>query len=79
MERFWNERGFAVLSALDAVAAEAGATPAQVALAWIAAQPGLTAPIASARTPEQLEELLGAMTLDLTEAQVALLDLASRS
>jgi aryl-alcohol dehydrogenase-like predicted oxidoreductase len=79
MERFWNDRGFAVLSALDEVAAEAEATPAQVALAWIAAQPGLTAPIASARTPEQLEEIIGAMTLDLTEAQLGLLNEASRT
>ncbi|HEY0043333.1 MAG TPA: aldo/keto reductase [Allosphingosinicella sp.] len=79
MERFWNDRGFAVLAALDAVAGEAGASPAQVALAWIAAQPGLTAPIASARTPEQLEEIVGAMTLDLTEEQVARLNGASRS
>ncbi|QAY76218.1 aldo/keto reductase [Sphingosinicella sp. BN140058] len=79
MERFWNARGFAVLEALDAVAAEARATPAQVALAWLAAQPAVAAPIASARTPEQLEELLPAMTLELTADQRARLDAASRS
>jgi aryl-alcohol dehydrogenase-like predicted oxidoreductase len=79
MGQYLNARGFAVLAALDAVAAEAGAAPAQVALAWVAAQPAVAAPIASARTPEQLEELLGAMTLDLSPDQLARLDDASRT
>jgi aryl-alcohol dehydrogenase-like predicted oxidoreductase len=79
MDRYWNDRGFAVLAALDAVAAEAKATPAQVALAWVAAQPAVAAPIASARTEAQAEEILGAMTLDLTPAQRAALDAASRT
>jgi aryl-alcohol dehydrogenase-like predicted oxidoreductase len=70
MDAYLNERGFAVLAALDEVAAEAGATPAQVALAWLAAQPGITAPIASATSIEQLEELLGGLTLDLSVAQL---------
>jgi aryl-alcohol dehydrogenase-like predicted oxidoreductase len=69
--------GPAVLAALDAVAAELGATPAQVALAWTAAQPAVTAPLASARSIEQLEELLGSLDLVLTPAQVASLDAAS--
>jgi len=79
MGKYLNARGFAVLAALDDIAAEAGATPAQVALAWVAAQPAVTAPIASARTPEQLEEILGAMTLDLSPGQLARLDEASRT
>ncbi|PSJ37639.1 aldo/keto reductase [Allosphingosinicella deserti] len=79
MERFWTPRGFAVLDALDATATEAAATPAQVALAWLASQPTVAAPIASARTPEQLEELLPAMALDLTPDQLRSLDAASRS
>ena len=66
-----------VLAALDAVAAETGATPAQVALAWIAAQPGVAAPIASATSVAQVEELIGAMNLELSEAQVARLSEAS--
>ena len=66
-----------VLAALDAVAAETGATPAQVALAWIAAQPGVAAPIASATSVAQVEELIGAMNLELSEAQVARLSAAS--
>jgi aryl-alcohol dehydrogenase-like predicted oxidoreductase len=79
MGKYLNARGFAVLAALDGVAAEAGATPAQVALAWVAAQPAVVAPIASARTAEQLEELIGAMTLDLSPDQLARLDDASRT
>jgi len=77
MDAYLNERGFAVLDALDEVAAEAGATPAQVALAWLAAQPGVTAPIASATSAEQLEELLGVLTLELTPAQVERLSAAA--
>lgn len=73
-----NEFGFNVLRALDAVAAEANATPAQAALAWLAAQPAVTAPIASATSVEQAEELLGAMALELTGLQIAALDAASR-
>ena len=57
---YLNDRGLAVLAALDEVAAETGATPAQVALAWTAAQPGVTAPIASATSMAQLEDLSGA-------------------
>jgi aryl-alcohol dehydrogenase-like predicted oxidoreductase len=70
MDAYLNERGFRVLDALDEVAAEKGATPAQVALAWVAAQPGITAPIASATSRAQLDELLGVLTLELTAEQV---------
>ena len=77
MPQYLNARGLRVLEGLDAVAAECNATPAQVALAWLAAQPGVTAPIASANRVEQLEELLGAMELELSPDQIALLDAAS--
>jgi aryl-alcohol dehydrogenase-like predicted oxidoreductase len=77
MAKYVEGRGPAVLAALDEVAAETGATPAQVALAWLAARPAVTAPIASARTSGQLDELLGAMELDLTKAQLDRLDAAS--
>jgi len=73
MAAYLDARGIAMLDALDAVAAEAAATPAQVALAWLAAQPGVTAPIASATTLAQLEELLGVLTLELTPAQAQIL------
>jgi aryl-alcohol dehydrogenase-like predicted oxidoreductase len=74
---YLNAQGFAVLKALETVAAEASATPAQVALAWVAAQPAVAAPIASATSPDQVEELLGAMRLSLTARQLATLDAAS--
>jgi aryl-alcohol dehydrogenase-like predicted oxidoreductase len=70
-------KGPAVIAALDAVAGEQGATPAQVALAWTAAKPGVTAPIASATSVEQLGELLGALKVELTAEQIERLDRAS--
>ena len=76
--KYLNDRGRTILAALDAVVAgHADSTPAQVALAWILAQPGLTAPIASATTPDQLQELLGATTLHLSPDEVAHLNQAS--
>ena len=78
VEEYMDGSGPRVLAALDAVAAETGATPAQVALAWTAAQPTVTAPLASARTFEQLEELLGGLDLELSATQIAALDAASQ-
>lgn len=63
-------KGQAVLAAMDAVAAETGASLAQIALAWVAAQPGVGAPIASATSTAQLADLLPAMELTLTEDQL---------
>lgn len=71
-----DARGLRILAALDEVGAALGATPAQVALAWLVAR-GVTAPIASATTPVQLEELLGATRLHLDPSMVAALDAAS--
>lgn len=62
--------GAPVLAAMDAIAAETGATLAQIALAWLMAQPGVTAPIASATSVTQLTELLGAWELELTTEQL---------
>ncbi|RFP65220.1 aldo/keto reductase [Hymenobacter lapidiphilus] len=76
--KYLNERGYQILDALDAVVARhAGASPAQVALAWIIARPGLTAPIASATSVQQVEELIKAMQLELTEADMRQLGEAS--
>jgi len=72
-----SEKGPRVLAALDAVAAELGATPAQVALAWVMARPAVAAPIASATSPAQLEEIIGAARLSLAADQMARLDAAS--
>jgi aryl-alcohol dehydrogenase-like predicted oxidoreductase len=75
--KYLNPRGLALLDVLDAVAAAQGASPAQVALAWIIARPGITAPIASATTVAQLDELLGAARLSLPAEAIARLDKAS--
>ncbi len=76
--RYMEGQGPQVLAALDSVAAETGSTPAQVALAWLAQQPGVTAPIASATSVEQIEELLGVLRLELNADQLRRLDEASR-
>ncbi|RKE53132.1 MULTISPECIES: aldo/keto reductase [unclassified Sphingomonas] len=62
--------GKAVLDAMDSVVEVTGATHAQVALAWLIAQPGVTAPIASATSVKQVEDLLPAMTLELSKDQL---------
>jgi aryl-alcohol dehydrogenase-like predicted oxidoreductase len=77
VKKFLNPHGQQVLAALDAVAAAHHATPAQVALAWLIARPGLTAPIVSATSVEQLRELLGATGLQLDDGEIARLDVAS--
>jgi len=69
-------KGAAVLAAMDSVAAETGATLAQLALAWLAAQPGVTAPIASATSLGQLDELVGSWDVALTPEQLARLTAA---
>ena len=77
VRKYLDPRGLGILDALDRVAVGHHATPAQVALAWLIARPGLTAPIASATSIEQLKELLGAMKLALAPDEIALLDRAS--
>jgi aryl-alcohol dehydrogenase-like predicted oxidoreductase len=74
---YMNEKGFAILDAVEGVAREAGATPGQVALAWILARPAITAPIASATTVEQTHEMLGAADVHLNADALAILDSAS--
>jgi len=77
VKKYVDGNGPRVLAALDAVAAAHGASLAQVALAWIAAQPGIAAPIASATSVAQVEDLLGSIRLTLTADDLAALDLAS--
>ena len=69
-------KGKAVLEAMDAVAAETGASHAQIALAWLAAQDGVIVPIASATSVAQLDELIGAWDITLTRDQLARLTAA---
>jgi aryl-alcohol dehydrogenase-like predicted oxidoreductase len=76
-ERYMNEKGFRVLEQLDHIAEAHGATVAQVALAWIMARPGITAPIASATSVEQVHELLGAVNLRLTPEEMEALNQVS--
>ena len=77
MNKYLNERGRRILAALDDVARRVSATPAQVALAWLLVQPGVTAPIASATSVPQLEELLAALRLKLDRDALQALDAAS--
>lgn len=75
--RFLNPRGMRILQALDDVAARHTVKPASVALAWLMAQPAITAPIASATSTAQLEDLLAAVRLELSPADLDALTSAS--
>jgi aryl-alcohol dehydrogenase-like predicted oxidoreductase len=76
IKKYLDAKGMAILAALDKVAAETGAAPAEIALAWLMAKPAVTAPIASATSLAQLESLTRASELVLTADQMALLDAA---
>jgi aryl-alcohol dehydrogenase-like predicted oxidoreductase len=77
MKKYLNERGFRILAALDEVAARHRANPAQVALAWLIAQPAVTAPIASATNLTQLGDLIAATRLRLDGEAIDRLNRAS--
>jgi len=77
VKQYLTPRGLGVLRAVEEVAEARRATPAQVSLAWIMAQPGITAPIASATTARQVEELMGALALTLSGDDLDKLDRAS--
>jgi aryl-alcohol dehydrogenase-like predicted oxidoreductase len=72
-----NETTLAIADMVSTIAAEAGCTPAQVALAWTLRNPAVTSPVLGARTPAQLEDNLGALDLVLDDNQIARLDAAS--
>ena len=74
---YLNARGTRILAALDAVSARHSAKQAEVALSWVIARPGVTAPIASATRPEQMDSLIKAASLKLTADDMAELDKAS--
>ncbi|MGC1301752.1 MAG: aldo/keto reductase [Caulobacteraceae bacterium] len=73
-----GEKDYVVIDVLKAVAAEAEATPAAVALAWVQGRPGVSSTLIGARRIEQLRENLAALELKLTADQIARLDAASR-
>ena len=75
--KYFNDRGQQILKALDEVSAEAGAKPATIALAWLLAQPTITAPIASATSVEQLADIAAAVDLKLSPASLVKLNQAS--
>jgi aryl-alcohol dehydrogenase-like predicted oxidoreductase len=78
-ESYANERGFAVLEALDQIAQAHEAAVASVSLAWLRAKPTVVAPIASATSPEQVAELVASVELELSAEELTRLDDASSS
>ena len=77
VKKFLTPRGYKILGALDKVSAEHEVTQATIALAWVMARPGITAPIASATSISQLSELVKAVDVELSGEEVDLLNKAS--
>jgi len=77
MAAYLDDRGRRILAALDEISARKEATPARIALAWLMARPGLTAPIASATSVEQVQDLVQATQVRLDADDIAQLDRAS--
>jgi len=78
VKKYLNPRGLGILKALDEVAKQHNSTPASVALAWVIARPGITAPIASATSDKQLQSLIASTQLTLSGNDIALLNEASK-
>jgi aryl-alcohol dehydrogenase-like predicted oxidoreductase len=77
VKKYLNERGFKILRALDDLARELNSNPARISLAWLMARPSITAPIASATSLEQLNDLIGSTELKLDDAAMERLNQAS--
>jgi aryl-alcohol dehydrogenase-like predicted oxidoreductase len=77
VKKYLDDRGFRILRALDEVAREIHSTPAKISLAWLLARPSITAPIASATSLEQLNDLIAATELELDQASIERLNQAS--
>ncbi len=77
VKQYLNDRGFRILKALDIVAKQYNANPASISLAWLIARPSVTAPISSATSLEQLNDLIKATKLKLSHATIELLNQAS--
>ena len=77
VEKYLNDKGFGIISALDEVAEKHNAKPGQVAMAWLIARPSVCAPIASATNLEQLEELVKSVDISLEADDIAKIDAAS--
>ena len=76
-KQYLNDRGFRILEALDQTAAQLGSTPARIALAWLISRPSITAPIASATSLEQMNDLIEATRLELDAQSIEFLNRAS--
>jgi aryl-alcohol dehydrogenase-like predicted oxidoreductase len=76
--KYLNDRGKRVLAALDEVCAKHAVKPVQVALAWLEARPGITAPIVSATSTEQLHDVLSSAFMTLDAEDIQRLEAASR-
>ena len=72
--KYFDAKGIKILKALEEIAANTGAKPAEIAIAWLLAKPGVTAPIASATSLSQLESLVKAANLTLSEEAMKTLD-----
>lgn len=77
LKKYFNDQGYAIVDALDEVAKQHSSTPARVALAWLLAQPGVTAPIASVTSDKHLDDLVAAANLHLDQASIRRLSEAS--
>ena len=77
VRKYVNDRGLRILKALDQIAKQLNSKPASIALAWLIARPGITAPIASATSLDQLSDLIAATKLKLDNASIQLLNQAS--
>ncbi|MET0129950.1 MAG: aldo/keto reductase [Stenotrophomonas chelatiphaga] len=78
VDKYLNPRGLRILTALDDIAGTHGASASQIALAWLIARPGITAPIVSATSVDQLKDVLAAANIALSAQDVQQLDDASR-
>jgi aryl-alcohol dehydrogenase-like predicted oxidoreductase len=76
--RYWSDRMFDVVEAVEAVASELGVSAARVALAWLLTRPGVTAPIVGASRPEQLDDSAGALDVQLKGEHLDRLDQVSQ-
>ena len=77
VKKYMDDRGFRILDALDRMARRYNSAPATIALAWLIARPGITAPIASATSVDQLSELMKSLEFELEPSDIELLDRAS--
>src|SRR5690606_3023642 len=73
-DKYYNDRGWKILAALDDTAEKYDVTPVQIALAWLMARPSITAPISSATTVEQLHELTRSANINLDKQTLEFLD-----